>query len=117
MSLCYCNTMFVSSLPTIPPKVQEALKHYRYVPYIALSVAARLKAVSDDDNLVLSAAGTFTVKGLDRGGEKAITMVEWYAAASAVESRIRFHHGDLRGDAFAGHHRVVLDIARTHLWE
>ncbi|KAJ7185069.1 hypothetical protein C8R46DRAFT_1300944 [Mycena filopes] len=98
----------------VPVKVESAFKAYQYVPYIALSLSARIKAASDEENLILSSTGTFTVRGLDRRGEKSIGMVDWHAAANVAEERTRFHHGDERGDALAGHHRVVLEIARTH---
>ncbi|KAJ7435635.1 hypothetical protein FB451DRAFT_1062411 [Mycena latifolia] len=104
-------------LTAIPPKVEEAFKNYRYVPYIALSLAARNKAANDEDNMVLSYTGTFTIKGLDRRGEKSINTVDWYAASAVAEERIRFHHGKERGDAFAAHHRIVMDLGRSHSWE
>ena len=101
----------------IPPKVEEAFKNFRYVPYTSLSLPARMKVVRGEDKLVLNANGSFTVKNLDRRNEKLISVVDWHAASRATEERIRFHHGDYRADAFAAHHKLVMDLGRSHGWE
>lgn len=75
------------SLP-LPLKVEEAFKSYRYVPYTALTHAARSKAFlrGEDSSFVLRQDG-LTARGLDRANELSIVMVDWIAAAKAAEDR------------------------------
>ncbi|KAG2121793.1 hypothetical protein BD769DRAFT_1389943 [Suillus cothurnatus] len=102
------------SLP-IPAKVEEAFKHYRYVPYTALTHAARSKAFlrGEDSSFVFTQDG-LTAKGLDRSNELSIVAVDWIAAAKAAEERTAHHWGEERAAALISHHLVVLDIGRTH---
>lgn len=116
ISLFFLATSDSVSL-AIPPKVEEAFKNFRYVPYSSLTLAARLRAARGEEDLVINAQGGFTVKTLDRRNEKFISTVDWYAAARAAEERIRFHHGNTRADAFATHHKLVMDLGRSHSWE
>jgi hypothetical protein len=97
--------------------VDEAFKNFRYVPYTSLTLAARIKASRGEEDIVFNAQGGLTVKSLDRRNEKSISAVDWHAAARAAEERIRFHHGDSRADAFAAHHRLVMDLGRSHNWD
>ncbi|KAG2754248.1 hypothetical protein P692DRAFT_20870458 [Suillus brevipes Sb2] len=75
------------SLP-LPLKVEEAFKSYRYVPYTALTHAARSKAFlrGEDSSFVLRQDG-LTARGLDRANELSIVTVDWIAAAKAAEDR------------------------------
>ena len=66
---------------------------------------------------MFNAQGGLTVKLLDRRNEKSISVVDWHAAARAVEDRTRVHHGDERAEALAAHHRLVMDLARSHSWD
>ncbi|KAH7917589.1 hypothetical protein BV22DRAFT_1200265 [Leucogyrophana mollusca] len=104
------------SIP-IPPKVDEAFKAYRYVPYTALTHAARSKAYfrGDDSSFVLTADG-FVAKGLDRSNELSIASVDWLAAAKTAEEKTKQYWGQERADALHSHHDVVLDIGRMHSW-
>ncbi|KAG1797489.1 uncharacterized protein HD556DRAFT_1441045 [Suillus plorans] len=104
------------SLP-IPTKVEDAFKQYRYVPYTALTHAARSKAFlrGDDSSFVFTQEGLMA-KGLDRSNELLILTVDWIAAAKAAEERTAFHWGDERASALTSHHLVVLDIGCTHGW-
>jgi hypothetical protein len=101
----------------IPPKVDEAFKNFGYVPYSSLTLAARLKASRGEENIVFNAQGGLTVKSLDRRNEKLISAVDWHAAARAAEERIRFYHGVARAEAFAAHHKLVMDLRRSHNWD
>lgn len=101
----------------IPPKVEEAFRRFQYVPYTALTTAARLKAAQGEENFTINAQGGLTAKGLDRRNEKSISIVDWYAASTAAEGRIREHFGEARATALAAHHRIVMDLGRSHNWE
>ena len=49
----------------IPPKVDEAFKAFRYIPYSALTAAAKLHAVHGEVDFIVNAQGGLTAKGLD----------------------------------------------------
>ncbi|KAG0700377.1 hypothetical protein DFH29DRAFT_932261 [Suillus ampliporus] len=104
------------SLP-IPPKVEEAFKNYRYVPYTALTHTARSKAFlrGEDSSFVFTQDG-LTAKGLDCANELSIMMVDWIAAAKAAEDRTLHYWGEARASALVSHHLVVLNIGHTHGW-
>ena len=105
------------SLSAIPPKVDDAFKNFRYVPYSSLTLASRIKAARREEDLVFNAQGGLTARSLDRRNEKSISTVDWHAAARAAEEWIRFHHGDIRADAFSIHHKLIMDLGRSHSWE
>jgi hypothetical protein len=107
----------LSSVSAVPPKVEDAFKIFRYVPYSALTLASRIKAARGEEEMIFNAQGGLTVKSLDRRNEKSISAVDWHAAARAAEERIRFHHGDARASAFIAHHKLVMDLGRSHNWE
>ncbi|KAG1893433.1 uncharacterized protein F5891DRAFT_985868 [Suillus fuscotomentosus] len=104
------------SMP-IPPKVEEAFKNYRYVPYSALTHIARSKAYlrGEESSFVFTTEG-LTAKGLDRSNELSISTVDWIAASRTAEERTLFYWGVERANALSSHHQVVLDIGRTHSW-
>ncbi|KAG1719378.1 hypothetical protein EDB19DRAFT_1972723 [Suillus lakei] len=104
------------SLP-IPLKVEEAFKNYCYVPYTALTHAARSKAFlhGEDSSFIFTQDG-LTAKGLDRANELSIMTVDWIAAAKAAEDRTLHYWGEARASALVSHHLIVLDIGRTHGW-
>ena len=108
------SRMLISVHSAIPLKVDEAFKNFRYVPYSSLSLAARLKAARGEEDIVFNAQGGLTIRSLDRRNEKSISTVDWHAAARAAEERIRFHHGAGRAEAFAAHHKLVMDLGRSH---
>ena len=109
--------MLISVHSAIPPKVDEAFKNFCYVPYSSLSLAARLKAARREEDIVFYAQGGLTIKSLDWRNEKSISTVDWHAAACATEKRIRFHHGASRAEAFTAHHKLVMDLGRSHSWD
>ncbi|KAG2158997.1 uncharacterized protein EDB93DRAFT_1283420 [Suillus bovinus] len=81
------------SLP-IPPKVEEAFRLYQYVPYMAITHAARSKSYlhGEDSSFVFTLEG-LTAKGLDHSNELSISAVDWFAAAKAVEERTSHYWG------------------------
>ncbi|KAG2157805.1 uncharacterized protein EDB93DRAFT_1101113 [Suillus bovinus] len=100
---------------TIPLKVEEAFKQYRYVPYTALTHAARSKAfLRGEDSAFIFTQDGLAAKGLDRANELLIVTVDWIAAAKAAEDRTLHYWGEARASALVSHHLVVLDIGRTH---
>ncbi|KIM72053.1 hypothetical protein PILCRDRAFT_16477 [Piloderma croceum F 1598] len=101
----------------IPPKVDDAFKSFRYVLYSSLTLASRIRAAHGEEDLVFNAQGGLTVKSLDWHNEKLISTVDWHAAARAAEERIGFHHGEARAEAFALHHKLVMDLGCSHNWE
>ncbi|KAF8521857.1 hypothetical protein JB92DRAFT_3110938 [Gautieria morchelliformis] len=94
----------------IPLKADEAFKVFRYIPYTALSLLARIKASRGEEDFIVNAQGGLTAKGLDHQNERNISTVEWYAAAKAAEERTEFHHGKTRAHALAAHHKIVMDL-------
>ena len=86
------------------------------MPYTALTHAARLRASRGEEDFLINSQGGLTAKGLDRRNEHLISTIDWQGAARAVEERVREYHGPARGDAFAAHHQVVMDLARMHGW-
>jgi hypothetical protein len=112
-----CHLTHHCVLIAIPPKVDEAFRAFRYVPYSSLTMTARVKAARGEEDVIFNAQGGLTVKSLDRRNEKLISTVDWYASARAAEDRIRFYHGDVRATAFAAHHKLVMDLARSHNWD
>jgi hypothetical protein len=106
-----------SSLSLPPPKrVEEACRLFNYIPYSALSLAARRRAASGDEEITISAEGGLTMKGLDRRNEFAITELDWNAAAKTTVGLIRRFHGDARADALASHNEIVLALGASHGW-
>ncbi|KAG2128360.1 uncharacterized protein EDB93DRAFT_1268396 [Suillus bovinus] len=96
----------------IPLKVEEAFKQYRYVPYTALTHAARSKAfLRGEDSAFIFTQDRLAAKGLDRANELLIVTVDWIAAAKAAEDRTLHYWGEARASALVSHHLVVLDIS------
>ena len=82
--------VFVSS--AILLKVEDAFKNFCYVPYSSLTLASCTKVAWGEEDLVPNALGGLTVKSLERRNEKAISIVDWHAAAHAAEEQTQFHH-------------------------
>ena len=101
----------------IPTKVEEAFKAFRYVPYVALTPAARQRAARGEEEFTFNIQGGIVAKGLDRRNEKSISAVEWYAASHAAEELTSFYHGKSREEDLTAHHRHVMDLACSHTWE
>jgi hypothetical protein len=107
----------LSSISAVPPKVEDTFKKFCYVPYSTLTLASHIKATCGEEEMIFNAQGGLTVKLLDRCNEKLISAVDWHAAARAAEERIHFHHGNARASAFIAHHKLVMDLGRSHNWE
>lgn len=102
----------------IPPKVEDALRQYKYVPYLAITPAARLHAARNgDEAFSFNTQGNIVAKGLDRSRERTIKFHDWLTASRAVEERITFYHGANRGAAFVSHHKIVSELTSSHGWE
>ncbi|KAG2753950.1 hypothetical protein P692DRAFT_20654829, partial [Suillus brevipes Sb2] len=89
----------------IPTKVEDAFRHYHYVPYTALMHAARSRAFlrGEDLSFVFTQDGLMA-KGLDRSNEVFITTVDWITVAKAVEERTAHHWGEECAFALVSHH-------------
>jgi hypothetical protein len=96
--------------------VDDTFKNFRYVLYSLLTLASRIKAARGEEDIVFNAQGGLTVKALDQRNEKSISAVDWHTAACATEEHICFH-GEARAAAFAMHHKLVMDLGRSHNWE
>jgi hypothetical protein len=84
----------IHHVAAIPPKVEEAFKSYRYVPYTALMHAARSKAhLRGEDSSFIFTQDGLTAKGLDRSSELLILTVDWIGAARAAEERTLHYWG------------------------
>ncbi|KAG2754091.1 hypothetical protein P692DRAFT_20671163, partial [Suillus brevipes Sb2] len=89
----------------VPPKVDEAFKAFKYVPYSTLTSSARWQAIrSGEEAFTISASGSLTAKGLDRRNERSITLSDWIGAAEAAEDRTGHYHGAARAKALKAHH-------------
>jgi hypothetical protein len=110
------NTKLVAA--AVPPKVDEAFKAFKYVPYSTLTSSARWQAIrSGEEAFTISASGSLTAKGLDRRNERSITLSDWIGAANAAEDRTGHYHGAARARALKAHHSVVLGLSRSHSWD
>jgi hypothetical protein len=76
-----------------------------------------LRAACGEEDFTINAQGGLTAKGLDQRNEKSISIVDWYAAATAAKGCIREHFGETRATALAAHHKIVMDLRRSHNWE
>ncbi|KAG0691646.1 hypothetical protein DFH29DRAFT_785340, partial [Suillus ampliporus] len=93
----------------IPPKVDEAVRQYKYIPYISVTPAARLYAFrSSEETFSFNSQGILMAKGLDRSRERSIRFHEWLTASRIVEERKAHlhcfqcgHSGHLPGDCSA----------------
>lgn len=94
----------------LPPKLDTVIANYQYLPYTALTRAARIKASRGEETVIITAAG-LTSKGIDRSGERNISVLDWMDAAKIHADRIRHHHGDSHADALLAHHANVLALA------
>lgn len=99
----------------VPPKIDEAFKALKYVPYSAIITAAN-RAWKDEEEFVVNRGGGLTSKGLDRRDERSLSFTDWSSAAQTAEARYRVHHSAQRAEALAKHHSVVTSLARTHSW-
>ncbi|KAG2144461.1 hypothetical protein DEU56DRAFT_754133, partial [Suillus clintonianus] len=107
-----------SSFTAVPPKVDEAFKAFKYVPYSTLTSSARWQAIrSGEEAFTISASGSLMAKGLDRRNERSITLSDWIGAADAAEDRTEHYHGVARAKALKAHHSVVLGLSRSHSWD
>ncbi|KJA12767.1 hypothetical protein HYPSUDRAFT_210141 [Hypholoma sublateritium FD-334 SS-4] len=100
----------------VSAKVDEAIAAFKYIPYTSLTKSAKIKALHSNEEFVINAQGGLTSKQLDRKAERFISLSDWLGASRVMEDRLRVHLGNVRADAFAAHHRIVLDIERTHGW-
>ena len=103
-------------LAAIPLKVEEAFCHFQYVLYTALTTATCLKAAQGEENFTINVQGSLTAKGLDQRNERSILVVDWYVASTAAEGHVR-HFGEGRAAALAAHHKIVMDLGRSHNWD
>jgi hypothetical protein len=84
---------------------------------MVLTTAAHLKAAQGEENFTINAQGGLTAKGLDQRNEKSISVVDWYMASVASEDHIREHFGEGRAAALTAHHKIVMDLGRSHNWD
>jgi hypothetical protein len=91
-------------------------KAFQYVLYTAFSTAPCLKADQGEEEYAFNAQGGIMLKGLDKRNEKAIAMVDWFAASKTAVERTRFYWGQQRAEALAAHNAIVMDLARSHSW-
>ncbi|KAJ3541416.1 hypothetical protein NMY22_g3899 [Coprinellus aureogranulatus] len=94
----------------LPPKVDQAIAAYQYLPYNCVTRGARAKALRGEETVIITSGG-LTAKGLDRSGERTITVLEWTEAARIHADRIRHYHGDAHADALLAHQQNVLSLA------
>ncbi|KAF9003892.1 hypothetical protein BDQ17DRAFT_1325796 [Cyathus striatus] len=91
----------------IPPKVDAA---YAYIPYSALTKAARIKALHGDEVVIITASG-LSSRSLDHSNECTISTLEWMDVSEVHITRTRHHVGDQHADALKAHQAIVLKLA------
>ena len=106
-----------SHVVSIPPKVKDAFCLFHYVPYMALSHNACLRAAQGENDFMINSQGGLTAKGLDHHNETSINTFDWIAASHVVEKWMDFHHGGVRANALVKHHAMILKLACSHTWE
>lgn len=119
--VCLVSIMFLQWLHhnnwSFPQKFEEAFHHFQYVPYTTCTRAAYLKAAHGEEDFTINAQGGLSAKGLDQRNERSISVVDWYAAATAAKGHIREHFGETKAMALAAHHKIVMDLGCSHSWE
>ena len=93
--------------------MEEAFKNFKYMPYTALSHSACEWATNGEETVILNELRSFVAKGLDCCHKCNISMLDWLAASKACEDHICFHHGSVQADAFAAHHRIMIDLSQS----
>ncbi|KAF8235300.1 hypothetical protein L208DRAFT_1257720, partial [Tricholoma matsutake] len=78
---------------------------------------AYLKAAHGEEDFTINAQGGLSAKGLDQRNERSISVVDWYAAATAAKGHIREHFGETKAMALAAYHKIVMDLGCSHSWE
>lgn len=100
----------------MPKRALEALRRFDYVPYSALTPQARSRAATNEATLVVGADGSFIAKGLDRSGDRSISVTDWLSACQCIEKHVTNLFGEERGHTFVLHHRIVVGLATSHSW-
>ena len=75
-----------------------------------MSATARRKALEGEEEMVLTASGGLTAKGLSRREKKSLRLENWLAAARLAEDLTLIHHGARRTDALADHQRLLSPV-------
>jgi hypothetical protein len=102
-------------VPTaIPSRVDEAFRVFHYVPHIALSRAAHLKAKQGKDEIILNAQGGFTLKYLNKQNERAISLVDWLKASKTAVEQTSLYWGEEWAALLATHNAIVADLVHSH---
>ena len=97
----------------ISPKVKEASRTFKYVPYTALSHSACEWVANGEGVFIFNEQGSFVAKGLGHCQEHNISMLDWLTASKTCQDHIHFHHGNTCADAFTAHHRVVIGLSHS----
>ncbi|KAJ7140480.1 hypothetical protein C8R43DRAFT_1017235 [Mycena crocata] len=99
----------------LSPKVEDLFRDWKYVPYPALTPAAREVAARGDDEYSAVYVGeggmTFRAKSVSRKNETSISSSEWHAAAELAEDKIHQYHGNERATALRKHHGFVTNLS------
>ncbi|KAG1726068.1 uncharacterized protein EDB91DRAFT_1086889 [Suillus paluster] len=103
---------------TVPPKVNEAFKAFKYVLYSTLTSSAWWQAIrSSKEAFTISASGSLMAKGLDRRNERSITLSDWIGATDVAEDRTEHYHVIACVKALKAHHSMVLGLSCSHSWD
>ncbi|TFY61181.1 hypothetical protein EVJ58_g4672 [Rhodofomes roseus] len=101
----------------MPSRIEDAIAAHKYVPYSALTIAARAKAASTDEAFTIDTDGCLKARAPDRKNERSISFLEWENVARAVVVTTRKYFGDDRADRLQQHHAWVARIAASLSWE
>lgn len=101
----------------MPSCIEDAIAAARYIPYSALTIAARAKAALADEAFTIDADGSLKACAPDRRNERSISFLEWENVARAVVVTTRKYFGDDRADRLQAHHAWVARVAASLSWE
>jgi len=97
---------------SVPKKVDDAIKQFRYVNYSLLSSERRERAAKEEESLVMSGGHLqLASKTMHPADEDDINYLEWTVASKTVERRTLHFHGTTRTDALKAHHENVSAMA------
>lgn len=100
----------------VPLRVDEAIRPFRYIPYMALLAAARARAARGVSAFTVNDKGELVRQELDRVGERDLSTAEWTAVANTVARLTREYLGAERGRALDLHNEHVHLIHLCHGW-
>ena len=77
-------------ITAISPKVKEAFRTFKYVPYTALNHSACEWVTNGEEVFIFNEQGSFIAMGLDHCQKYNISMLNWLTASKTCKDHIHF---------------------------